>query len=156
VSIKLDREERPDLDEIYMTATQLLTRSGGWPNSVFLTHDGKPFFAGTYFPPRDARGRPGLPRVLASIRDAWEKRRPDVLEQAEAVSDAIREQMGATPGARAPGREAVRGVRDALARRFDPEWGGFGAAPKFPSPPNLYFLLDRAREGDAEARTMLV
>ena len=75
VNIKLDREERPDLDEIYMTATQLLTRSGGWPNSLFLTHDLTPFFAGTYFPPHDMRGRPGFPRILQSVREAWLFRR---------------------------------------------------------------------------------
>jgi uncharacterized protein YyaL (SSP411 family) len=156
VSIKLDREERPDLDEIYMTATQLLTRSGGWPNSVFLTPDLKPFFAGTYFPPRDAPGRPGFPRLLASIREAWDQRRPSILEQAEAVVDAIEEQMTAAPAGRRPGGEAVRAVGEMLARRFDPEWGGFGGAPKFPSPSNLFFLLDRAREGDGTAQQMLV
>jgi hypothetical protein len=93
VSIKLDREERPDLDEIYMAATQLMTRSGGWPNSVFLTHDLKPFFAGTYFPPRDAMGRPGFPRVLAALRETWALRRGEILAQAEAVADAMREQL---------------------------------------------------------------
>ncbi len=156
VAIKLDREERPDLDEIYMTATQLLTRSGGWPNSVFLTADGKPFFAGTYFPPRDVPGRPGFPRVLAAIREAWEGRRQSVVEQAEAVSDAIRQQMGAAGADQLPGRDAVGAVAAILARRFDPESGGFGPAPKFPSPSNLFFLLDRTREQDAEARRMLV
>ena len=93
VSIKLDREERPDIDEIYMTATQLLTRAGGWPNSVFLTHDRKPFFAGTYFPPSDRMGRPGFPRVLTSLREAWALRRGEVLEQADVLADAIRDQM---------------------------------------------------------------
>jgi uncharacterized protein YyaL (SSP411 family) len=158
VSIKLDREERPDLDEVYMTATQLLTRSGGWPNSLFLTHDLKPFYAGTYFPPDDRFGRPGFPRVLVAIREAWESRLDTVLEQAEAVAAAIREQLDAgTAGAGPlPGSDAIHDARDALARRFDATWGGFGAAPKFPSPSNLFLLLDLAREGDAEAREMLV
>src|SRR4249920_2692795 len=93
VCVKVDREERPDLDEIYMAATQLLTRSGGWPNSVFLTPDLKPFFAGTYFPPRDAMGRPGFPRVLAALRETWALRRGEILAQAEAVADAMREQL---------------------------------------------------------------
>jgi uncharacterized protein YyaL (SSP411 family) len=155
VSVKLDREERPDLDEIYMTATQLLTRSGGWPNSLFLTQDLKPFYAGTYFPPDDRFGRPGFPRVLRAIRDAWGQRRAGVLEQAEAVADAIREQVaGVAP--HPPGPDAAAALLASLSRRFDPEWGGFGAAPKFPSPSNLEFLLDLAKEGDEPARSMLV
>ncbi len=157
VSIKLDREERPDLDEIYMAATQLLTRSGGWPNSVFLTHDLKPFFAGTYFPPRDAMGRPGFPRVLAALRETWALRRGEILAQAEAVADAMREQLTAFGASgTAPDPELGHRLSAALAQRFDRRFGGFGRAPKFPSPSNLAFLLERAREGDAEAREMLV
>jgi uncharacterized protein YyaL (SSP411 family) len=157
VSIKLDREERPDLDEIYMTATQLITRSGGWPNSLFLTHDLKPFFAGTYFPPRDGLGRPGFPRVLAALREAWELRRDEVRDQAEEVAEAMREQLVSTT---APGGLPEPGLGEetqaALAQRFDSTFGGFGRAPKFPSPSNLFFLLDRAREGDEQAREMLL
>jgi uncharacterized protein YyaL (SSP411 family) len=157
VSIKLDREERPDLDEIYMTATQLITRSGGWPNSLFLTHDLKPFFAGTYFPPRDGLGRPGFPRVLAALREAWELRRDEVRDQAEEVAEAMREQLGAgtAPGG-LPEAGLAEGTQAALAQRFDPTFGGFGRAPKFPSPSNLLFLLDRVREGDGPAREMLL
>ena len=98
VCIKVDREERPDVDEIYMAATQLITRSGGWPNSVFLTPDRKPFFAGTYFPPDDARGRPGFPRVLQGLRQAWLFRRPELLQQAEAVVQAMEQHLGAPRG----------------------------------------------------------
>jgi uncharacterized protein YyaL (SSP411 family) len=156
VSIKLDREERPELDEIYMTATQLLTQSGGWPNSLFLTHDGKPFFAGTYFPPEDRHGRPGFVRVLSALREAWAFRRAEVLEQAEAVAEAIRTQGASSAGASLPEPSLAAALESALARRFDHHWGGFGRAPKFPSPSNLCFLLDRARGGSAEARTMLV
>jgi uncharacterized protein YyaL (SSP411 family) len=156
VSIKLDREERPDLDEIYMMATQLLTQSGGWPNSVFLTHDRKPFFAGTYFPPADRMGRPGFPRVLTALREAWALRRPEVLEQAEAVSEAMRGQVEDTEDGAPPSPTVAADAQALLARRFDARWGGFGDAPKFPSPANLFFLLDRAREGgDAAAREML-
>ncbi len=157
VSIKLDREERPELDEIYMTATQLLTRQGGWPNSVFLTADRKPFFAGTYFPPNDAHGRPGFPRVLRSIREAWDERREQIVEQAEAVSEAIREQLGATlqPAESVAAGPLVNGALEALQERFDADWGGFGTAPKFPSPSNLTFLLDLAKHGE-RARQMLV
>ena len=157
VSIKLDREERPDLDEIYMMATQLLTRSGGWPNSVFLTPARQPFFAGTYFPPSDRMGRPGFPTVLTALREAWALRRGEVMEQAEAVAEAIRQQMaGAEDRAALPGAQVVQEAQDLLSRRFDPAWGGFGGAPKFPSPSNLLFLLDRARDGDGAAREMLV
>ena len=156
VSIKLDREERPDLDEIYMMATQLLTRSGGWPNSVFLTSDLKPFFAGTYFPPRDAMGRPGFPRVLAALREAWALRRAEVLHQADAIAEAMREHLEAAQGGPGPLPEsALAGTaQTALAAGFDAAWGGFTRAPKFPSPSNLFFLLERA--DDAEAREMLV
>ena len=155
VSIKLDREERPDLDEIYMAATQLLTRSGGWPNSVFLTPERKPFFAGTYFPPRDSMGRPGFPRVLAALREAWALRRAEVLHQAEAIAEAMQEHLSGPRGEAGPVPAAslADATRSALAARFDPVWGGFTRAPKFPSPANLFFLLEA---GDGEAREMLV
>jgi uncharacterized protein YyaL (SSP411 family) len=157
VSIKLDREERPELDEYYMTATQLLTRQGGWPNSLFLTPERKPFFAGTYFPPADRGGRPGFPRIMRSVLQAWEERRPAVLEQADAVVRAIAENLGGGGGSPVlPGPAVVSAAQAILARRFDPDFGGFGGAPKFPSPSNLFFLLDRSRVGDREARDMLV
>jgi len=156
VCVKVDREERPDVDEIYMAATQLITRSGGWPNSVFLTPERKPFFAGTYFPPHDGLGRPGFPRVLQSLREAWLLRRPEVLQQAEAIAAAMQSHL-ANPGmgaASPPGPEVADDLQAALAARFDPDWGGFSPAPKFPSPSNLFFLLDR--RDDEEAREMLV
>ena len=158
VSIKLDREERPDLDEIYMAATQLITRSGGWPNSVFLTHDLKPFFAGTYFPPRDAMGRPGFPRVLAALREAWALRRGEMLDQAEAVAEAMREQLAAVGDRRAASGPWPRPTAWPPASRSDsiPRGAASAARPKFPSPSNLSFLLDRAEAGDGEAREMLV
>jgi uncharacterized protein YyaL (SSP411 family) len=156
VPVKLDREERPELDELYMTATQLLTRSGGWPNSVFLTHDLKPFYAGTYYPPDDRHGRPGFPRVMASVLEAWRARRDSVLEQAETVAAAMREQLAASAVSRLPDAAIADATQEQLARRFDRVRGGFGGAPKFPSPSNLYFLLERAREGDADAREMLL
>ncbi len=156
VSIKLDREERPDLDEIYMTATQLLTQQGGWPNSLFLDHDAKPFFAGTYFPPDDRHGRPGFPRILQAIREAWALRRAELTEQAEALYEAIRAQSAADQsGASAPDAAAASEAQAQLARRFDPAHGGFGRAPKFPSPSNLFLLHDRAA-ADPAAREMLV
>jgi uncharacterized protein len=156
VCIKLDREERPDVDEIYMGATQIITRSGGWPNSLFLTPDLKPFFAGTYFPPQDAHGRPGFPRVLQSLRQAWLFRRPELLQQADMVAQAMEQQL-APRGLRAnlPDAQLAATVESQLAARFDPQWGGFGRAPKFPSPANLFFLLDRAAASE-DARGMLV
>ena len=155
VCVKVDREERPDVDEIYMAATQLITRSGGWPNSVFLTPERKPFYAGTYFPPRDGRGRPGFPRVVQSLREAWVFRRAEVQQQAEEIARAMETHLtGSGLGASAPPEPAVAGeLQAALRARFDPERGGFGGAPKFPSPSNLFFLLDRA--DDEEAREML-
>jgi uncharacterized protein YyaL (SSP411 family) len=156
VSIKLDREERPDLDEIYMAATQLLTRSGGWPNSLFLTPELKPFFAGTYFPPRDAMGRPGFSRILAGLREAWALRRAEVLQQADAIAEAMQEHLASSLGGPGPLPDVgvVEATRTALSARFDSVHGGFGRAPKFPSPSNLFFLLERAP--DTEAREMLV
>ncbi len=143
VSVKVDREERPDIDEIYMQATHLLTGSGGWPNSVFLTPDGKPFFAGTYFPPEDGGGRPGFPRVLNQLSSRWKTEREQVIARAERVAGAIRSGFSAADPVRAsfdPRRLLARGV-DALAGRFDPEHGGFGSRTKFPSPPQLELLL---------------
>jgi uncharacterized protein YyaL (SSP411 family) len=157
VCIKVDREERPDLDEIYMAATQLLTRSGGWPNSVFLTPDRKPFFAGTYFPPRDMAGRPGFPRVLHSLREAWALRRAEVRAQADAIVEAMQQHLAASADAAGPADAgAALTAEQALASRFDSVWGGFSRAPKFPSPSNLYFLLERAEGGSDQAREMLV
>ncbi len=156
VNIKLDREERPDLDEIYMTATQVLTQHGGWPNSVFLTPELEPFFAGTYFPPEDRAGMPGFKRVLHSMAEAWKGRRPEVLEQARGVTEAIRRYLEerAQPGAQPPRPEIARRSFDSLARRFDPDWGGFGGAPKFPTPSNLLLLEELAGEEPSAARML--
>jgi uncharacterized protein YyaL (SSP411 family) len=148
VNIKLDREERPDLDEIYMAATQILTEQGGWPNSVFLTPGLKPFYAGTYFPPENRYGRPGFQQVLADLSLAWTTRRADVEEQAEEMAKAMAhflEERSSPSHEPPPGTVALRAL-ESLARRFDPEWGGFGGAPKFPTPSNLYLPLDLAGE----------
>ena len=156
VSIKVDREERPDLDEIYMTATQLLTGQGGWPNSVFLTPELKPFYAGTYFPPRDSHGRPGFGTLLLALQDAWKNRRGDIALQADEVAAAMKRFLAerVTGGGEIPGAEVAERSLAALAQRFDPEWGGFGGAPKFPTPSNLFLLAELAAE-DPEAAGML-
>jgi uncharacterized protein YyaL (SSP411 family) len=156
INIKLDREERPDLDEIYMSATQILTGRGGWPNSLFLTPRLEPYFAGTYFPPEDRRGLPSFRTVLRSMAEAWQKRRKDVEEQAKSVARAIRHHLADRPpaGEDIPGMGVVRRSLGALTRGFDREWGGFGSAPKFPSPPNLILLHDLAGR-DVQAAKML-
>ena len=156
VNIKLDREERPELDEIYMAATQLLTQQGGWPNSVFLTPQLLPYFAGTYFPPADRQGMPGFPTVLRSMAEAWKSRRDDVHAQARELEAAMRrflEERGAPAEAAPPASVAERSL-ESLGGRFDAAWGGFGGAPKFPSPGNLY-LLDELAEERPEAARML-
>jgi len=149
INIKVDREERPDVDQIYMWATQLLTGSGGWPNSVFLTPEGKPFFAGTYFPPEDARGRPGFPTVLRRVAEQWQTQRPELLEQAERVARAIAEKSAATspPPASLDSDQMFRKAVNELARRYDPIHGGFSQPVKFPSPPTLHLLLAAYERG---------
>ena len=145
INIKIDREERPDLDEIYMTATQLLIQRGGWPNSVFLTPDLKPFYAGTYFPPTDVPGRPGFPTILDAVHEAWVTREAEVIESANQISDTIELAtsrgfiaLTATPLDRSLTTAAVDYLRTAYSHAY----GGFGGAPKFPSPANLEFLLN--------------
>ncbi len=156
VNVKVDREERPDLDEVYMAATQILSGHGGWPNSVFLTPDLLPFYAGTYFPPDDRHGRPGFPTVLSGLAESWAGRRADVLEQAEEMARAMRNYLEerVQPAGVPPGPGAARRSFESLARRFDREYGGFGDAPKFPTPANLLLLLALADE-EEEAGPML-
>jgi hypothetical protein len=160
VSIKVDREERPDLDEIYMTATQILTRQGGWPNSLFLTAELKPFYAGTYFPPQDRGNMAGFPRVLQGIHDAWENRRGQIEGTADEVAEAMRAYLeeGTQPTATVPPAAVAGEAFTQLARRFDPRKGGFSGAPKFPSPSNLYLLLalleSEPRAGEMLTKTL--
>ncbi|MDE0017325.1 MAG: DUF255 domain-containing protein [Candidatus Poribacteria bacterium] len=144
INIKIDREERPDLDEIYMTATQLLVQRGGWPNSIFLTPDLKPFYAGTYFPPADTPGRPGFPTILDAVHEAWVTREAEVIESANQISNTI--EMATSRGftalnARAVDRSLTTSALDYLRTAYSHAYGGFGTAPKFPSPANLEFLL---------------
>ena len=145
VNVKVDREERPDVDNVYMTATQALTGSGGWPMTVFLTPEGKPFYAGTYFPPEDGHGRPGFPRVLTALRDLWRDDRGRVLDSAQDITErlqtAVARQYESDDGPAAASPELTAEALEALWRGFDEEWGGFGHAPKFPNPGGLEFLL---------------
>src|SRR5262249_16805830 len=129
VNIKVDREERPDLDDVYMMAVQMMTGQGGWPMSVFLTPDLKPFYAGTYFPPTDRYGRPGFASLLTQLAQAWRERRTEVEEVAERAAGAIREYAG-LPSEGAPwGPEMIPHAIDAIVERFDSVHGGFGSAP---------------------------
>src|SRR6478735_4989495 len=144
VCIKVDREERPDLDEIYMAATVALSGSGGWPMTVFLTPEQQPFFAGTYFPPVDKYGRPGLPTLLQNITELWRSERKTLLEQAAQLAAHIAEQARvATP--LAIGREALRSAARQLHGNYDARFGGFGKAPKFPPSAALSLLLRHHR-----------
>jgi uncharacterized protein YyaL (SSP411 family) len=148
VSIKVDREERPDLDQIYMTAVQLLTGQGGWPMSMFLTPDLKPFYGGTYFPPDDRYGRPSFKRVLLALVDAWENRRDEVLNSAGQVTEHL---QGVGRLERSPGGLDASLIEHAVAgleRNFDHTYGGFGNAPKFPHPMDLRLLLRAWRRSD--------
>jgi uncharacterized protein YyaL (SSP411 family) len=155
VSIKVDREERPDLDQIYMTSVQALTGQGGWPMSVFLTPDLKPFTGGTYFPPDDRYGRPGFKRVLLTVAEWWKNRRVDIEQGAAQVTEIVRTSGGLPPGDADAGEEVLRQAVAGLARSFDSRNGGFGEAPKFPRPMDIRLLL-RAwkRFSDADALHM--
>ena len=152
ISIKVDREERPDIDNIYMQAVQALTQQGGWPMTVFLTPDGRPFYGGTYFPPRDRQyGRqvmPGFPRVLQTMADYYEHHRAEAEEQATELGDFLKQRSstplrrkdGVSPAGTMP-LEMLSNASSELASEFDPVHGGFGNAPKFPNTMSLEFLL---------------
>jgi uncharacterized protein YyaL (SSP411 family) len=175
VSVKVDREERPDIDTVYMTATQLLTGSGGWPMSVFCTPDGRPYYAGTYFPPVDRHGMPGFRRVVRTLGEAWVNERQRVLDQADAVVEAVSKELrlaetlrdenrhnrgddalggpsllGAGAGWQPAARELAGRVVASLASSFDADWGGFGSAPKFPRPTLVELCLRHARAERAD------
>ena len=145
IPIKVDREERPELDQLYMEAVQMMTGSGGWPLSVFLTPSLQPFFGGTYWPPQSRGGMPGFDQVLRAVADAWKNRRDQALEHAEKLTQLLRDvRLGgesAGPSAAEPGPELLRNADAVLARSFDPHCGGFGTAPKFPHPLDLRLLL---------------
>ncbi len=149
VCVKVDREERPDVDQIYMTAVQLISGNGGWPMSVFLLPDARPFWGGTYFPARDGdRGATtGLLTIIGQIDSAWTMQRDKVTEQADALTRAVAANQAADPvevKARAFDSSVVDEVVDSLLDQYDPVHGGFGSqtsGPKFPEPSNLVFLL---------------
>jgi len=144
VSIKVDREERPDIDSIYMEAVQMMTGHGGWPMSMFLTPDARPFYGGTYFPPDDRQGMPSFRRVLMHVADAWRTRRKDVDEAATEVQQSLGRVL-TTPRATATAdRQALERAAARIAQSYDPVHGGFGGAPKFPPSMALDFLMQVA------------
>jgi uncharacterized protein YyaL (SSP411 family) len=143
VNVKVDREERPDVDAVYMDAVVALTGQGGWPLTVFLTPDGEPFYGGTYFPPEPRHGMPAFRQVLRAVADAYRERPEDVAAQAEALVGALRRSAEARPS-REPLTEALLAEAErGLLSQLDPRWGGFGHAPKFPPASVLEFLLRR-------------
>ena len=155
ISIKVDREERPDLDQIYQLVVQLMGRSGGWPLTVFLTPDQRPFFAGTYFPPVDRYGMPSFSKLLHALSDAYENRRGEVADQAQQITSAIADVGRSRRPAEAPALDAtvLRRASQKLLARFDDKNGGFGSRPKFPNTMCLDVLLRRgALEADRVAR----
>jgi uncharacterized protein len=155
VSIKVDREERPDVDRVYMAFVQATTGSGGWPMSVWITPDLKPFYGGTYFPPSSRWGRPGFVEILQEIARVWRSERAKVMESADAVTARLMSLEQATPVWTTPSTDALDRTVNQFRQSFDARRGGFGDAPKFPRPSELLFLLrEHARTGDPDARDM--
>ena len=145
VNIKVDREERPDLDEIYMNAVQMLTGRGGWPMTVFLTPEGKPFYGGTYFPPEDRYGVPGFPKVLEAVSRAYRERPQDVEKSVAQISDALNRLASSRESQRPFSRDVIAQSADQLAQAYDPDYGGLGQAPKFPNTGALELFLRHYR-----------
>jgi uncharacterized protein len=141
VNVKVDREERPDVDHIYMQAVQSLTGRGGWPMTVFLTPDGTPFYGGTYFPPEDRHGLPGFPRLLATLADAWRSRRAEVVQSGREITESLNQTDRLRRSATLLGDEILFSAFSGISSQFDEEWGGLGGAPKFPQPMIWEFVL---------------
>jgi len=154
IPVKVDREERPDVDKIYMDVTQAMTGHGGWPMTVVLTPDRKPFFAGTYFPKTSRFGKPGMMDLLPQISDAWKDKRAEVIESADKISEHLVKMNQSTAG-EALGEDSLHLSFNQLSSRYDSDRGGFGTAPKFPTPQNLTFLTRYGkRTGNPEALKM--
>jgi uncharacterized protein YyaL (SSP411 family) len=155
VNIKVDREERPDLDSIYMDAVQAMTGQGGWPMSVFLTPDGKPFYGGTYFPPQPRYGMPSFVQVLRSVSEAYQQRRDQVEGQAERLTSMLRRSAQFESQAVDLGTDTLDEAVKQLHQYFDDQNGGFGSQPKFPQPMTLEFILTQyLRTGDLDTLYM--
>jgi uncharacterized protein YyaL (SSP411 family) len=156
IAVKVDREERPDVDKIYMAVCQSLTGRGGWPLSIFVTPEGKPFFAGTYFPKSSRMGMPGFVDILKQIAAMWQNDRARIVKSSEAITNAIQPRSDSVRPVHVLNVETLKKGYAQLARTFDPIWGGFGVAPKFPTPHHLTFLLRwYRRSGDSKAMEMV-
>ncbi len=156
VNIKVDREERPDVDGLYMDAVVALTGHGGWPMTVFLTPDGAPFYGGTYYPPEPRHGMPSFRDVLQAIAGLYREQRAAVTDTAGQLTEALTQAGKASPSREPLTEELLGEAARALRRQFDPEWGGFGGAPKFPPASTLEFLLRMHLRGDEQALPMVV
>jgi len=155
IAIKVDREERPDIDSIYMQAVQMMTGHGGWPMSMFLTPDGRPFFAGTYFPPEDRYGVPGFKRVLAHVAEAYRSRRSDIEEAGTEIQRALGPSgAAAPPPPQSIDREKLDRAAARIAQNYDSVNGGFGGAPKFPPSMTLDFLMQHGGYDEIVTHTL--
>ena len=156
VSIKVDREERPDIDTIYMAAVQAVSGRGGWPMTVFLTPEGLPFYGGTYYPPEDRQGMPGFPQVMTAVLDAYKNRRDDIEKSGQQIVAHISSSTELGIGDTTLDQSILDQAFESIQRAYDPDFGGFGQAPKFPQPMTLSFLARYARRTqEPEAREML-
>jgi uncharacterized protein YyaL (SSP411 family) len=157
VAVKVDRDERPDIDSRYQVAVSAITGQGGWPLTAFLTPDGKPFYGGTYFPPDENYGRPSFKRVLQSIADAYHQKNTEVVDQAQMVEIAISRAESFAGGKGEFSPQVIDEIVEAALKMYDPQNGGFGSAPKFPHPAVLDLLIDQyARSGKEELRDVFV
>jgi uncharacterized protein len=153
VNVKVDREERPDVDAVTMEAAVGMTGSGGWPTTVFMTPEGRPFYAGTYFPPEPRHGIPSFPEVLRAVAETWRARRDDIERQAERIHGALRSTAGSGPSTEPLTSALLSDAARVIAATFEPAFGGFGRAPKFPAASTLEFLLRRGDERSLEMVT---
>lgn len=153
VCVKVDREERPDVDALYMEATQAMTGSGGWPMTVFMLATGEPFFCGTYFPPQSHDNHPGFPEIMSAIVDLWNGRRDDLVEQAQRITTALQRDVGSvdSPDNALPTTDTIAAAMEALMSSIDEQHGGFGGAPKFPQAMAVDQLLRAGQYGSQSA-----
>ena len=156
ISIKVDREERPDVDSVYMDSVQAMTGHGGWPMTVFLTPEATPFYGGTYYPPEDRHGMPSFKKVLVAVSDAWRERRDEVEDQGRRLIDHVNVGAHLRPSSDPLQDEVLQRAFEAFSSSFDATYGGFGAAPKFPQPMTVDFLLHLAHRGNEDARDIAV
>jgi uncharacterized protein len=157
IAVKVDRDERPDIDIRYQAAVSAVSGQGGWPLTAFLTPDGKPFYGGTYFPPSDGYGRPSFKRVLLSIANAYKEKNGDVLEQAKMVETTIAQAESFAGRGGRVSASIIAAIQESAFKMFDPQHGGFGQAPKFPHPSALDLLIEQyARTGDETLRNLIV